>query len=126
MGKLRHIAIYADDIEATASFYERAFGLERVHQREGVIALSDGVVSLAIADSRRSANGAKGLDHVGFIVDDMDAAAAVLEAAGGVHCGQIVKENADAGIERKYRDPAGMVFDVATPEHARRVWAIPV
>ncbi|MEN3355599.1 MAG: hypothetical protein V7640_3757, partial [Betaproteobacteria bacterium] len=68
MGKLRHIALYAEDIEATARFYQRAFGLSRVRQVDGVIALSDGVISLAIADARRNANGGKGLDHIGFLV----------------------------------------------------------
>ena len=126
MGKLRHIALYADDIEATAGFYERAFGLVRVRQTDGVIALSDGVMSLAIADARRNAKGGKGLDHIGFLVDDMDAAAARLEAAGAVHCGHIVKKDANAAAERKYQDPAGLAFDVATPEYARTGWGIDV
>jgi catechol 2,3-dioxygenase-like lactoylglutathione lyase family enzyme len=126
MGKLRHIALYADDIEATARFYERAFGLARVRQVDGVIALSDGVMSLAIADAKRNAKGGKGLDHIGFLIDDMDAAAAKLEEAGGVHCGQIVRKDANAAVERKYQDPAGMMFDIATPEHARAVWGIEV
>ena len=82
MGKLRHVALYADDIEKTARFYEQAFGLERVLQREHVITLSDGVVSLAIADMRVSRTGRKGLDHIGFLVEDMDTAAATLESLG--------------------------------------------
>jgi len=125
MGKLRHIAMYADDIEATAGFYEKAFAMERVRQLDYVITLSDGLVSLAIVDARRSTNGRKGLDHIGFLVDDMEAAAAKLEAGGGVHCGQISKTRADSNIERKYRDPDGLVFDIATREHARPVWGIP-
>ncbi|MGZ5094777.1 MAG: VOC family protein [Burkholderiales bacterium] len=126
MGKLRHIALYAEDIEATARFYERAFGLARVRQVDGVIALSDGVMSLAIADAKRNMKGGKGLDHIGFLIDDMDAAAAKLEEAGGMHCGQIVKKDANAAVERKYQDPSGMVFDIATREHAREVWGIAV
>jgi catechol 2,3-dioxygenase-like lactoylglutathione lyase family enzyme len=124
MGKLRHIALSANDIEATAGFYEKAFGMARVGQLDYVITLSDGVVSLAIVDARRC-NGRKGLDHIGFLVDDMDAAAARLEAGGSMHCGQIAKKNANSNIERKYRDPDGLVFDIATPEHARPVWGIP-
>jgi catechol 2,3-dioxygenase-like lactoylglutathione lyase family enzyme len=125
MGKLRHIALYADDIEATADFYEKAFGLERVLQREHVITLSDGVVSLAIADMRNSHTGKKGLDHIGFLVDDMESAAARLESIGSVHCGQISRTRANPSIERKYSDPNGFVFDIVTPEHARPVWGIP-
>ena len=126
MGKLRHVALYADDIEKTARFYEQAFGLERVLQREHVITLSDGVVSLAIADMRVSRTGRKGLDHVGFLVEDMEAAAARLESLGSAHCGQISRARADPGIERKYSDPNGLVFDIVTPEHAGPVWGIPV
>jgi len=125
MGKLRHVALYADDIEKTARFYEQAFGLERVLQREHVITLSDGVVSLAIADMRVSRTGRKGLDHVGFLVEDMEAAAATLESLGSEHCGQISRTLADPGTERKYSDPNGLVFDIVTPGHAGPVWGIP-
>ena len=124
MGKLRHVALYADDIEATADFYEKAFEMARVLQREHVITLSDGVVSLAIVDATRDKNGKKGLDHIGFLVDDMHAAAARLEAIGSEHCGQISRTRADPNIERKYRDPDGLVFDIVTPAHARPVWGI--
>lgn len=125
MGKLRHIALYADNIETTAVFYEKAFDLTRVRELDYVIALSDGVVSLAIVDARRHPNGKKGLDHIGFLVDDMDEAAAKLVAGGSEHCGQIVRTRADSNIERKYRDPNGLVFDIVTAEHARPVWGIP-
>lgn len=126
MGKLRHIALYTDDIEATAGFYQKVFSMERVCQLDYVITLSDGLVSLAIVDARKSKSGSKGLDHIGFLVDDMEAAAAKLEASGGVHCGQISKSTADTNVERKYRAPDGFVFDVVTSEHARPVWGIPV
>jgi len=125
MGKLRHVALYADDIEKTARFYEQAFGLERVLQREHVITLSDGVVSLAIADMRVSRTGHKGLDHIGFLVEDMEEAAATLESLGSEHCGQISRTRADPGIERKYSDPNGLTFDIVTPAHAGPVWGIP-
>ncbi|MGZ5127646.1 MAG: VOC family protein, partial [Burkholderiales bacterium] len=34
MAKLRHIAITVDDMEKTASFYEKAFELKRVRQSD--------------------------------------------------------------------------------------------
>ena len=125
MGKLRHIALYADDIQATAAFYEKAFELDRVLEREFAITLSDGVVSLAIVDARRHPQRKTGLDHSGFLVDDMEESAATLAAAGSEHCGQISRTRADSTIERKYRDPDGLVFDIVTAEHARPVWGIP-
>jgi len=124
MAKLRHVALYANDIEATASFYEKAFDMQRVLQREHATTLSDGVVSMAIVNAARRSNGKPGLDHIGFLVDDMDAAAARLEAMGSVHCGQISKTRANPNIERKYRDPNGLVFDIVTPQHAEPVWGI--
>jgi methylmalonyl-CoA/ethylmalonyl-CoA epimerase len=125
MGKLRHIALYTDDMQATAAFYEKAFALERILEREFAITLSDGVVSLAIVDARRHPQGRTGLDHIGFLVDDMEKSAATLTAAGSEHVGQISRTRADANIERKYRDPDGLVFDIVTAEHARPVWGIP-
>ncbi len=125
MGKLRHVAIYANDMQTTAAFYEKAFGMERVLEREFAITLSDGVVSLAIVDARRHPQGRTGLDHIGFLVDDMEKSAAVLVAAGSEHCGQISREKANSDIERKYRDPDGLVFDIVTAGHARPVWGIP-
>jgi catechol 2,3-dioxygenase-like lactoylglutathione lyase family enzyme len=32
MAKLRHVAMVVDDIEKTATFYETAFGLQRVRE----------------------------------------------------------------------------------------------
>lgn len=128
MAKLRHVALNVDDIEKTAQFYENAFEMKRVRQSAVAIMLSDGVVSLAIIDANRNANvkdGRKGLHHVGFLVDDMDAGAARVEASGGTYHGQILNIGAGPKSERKYRDPDGLVFDIATPEHARTVWCIP-
>lgn len=126
MAKLRHVAITVDDMEATASFYENAFELERVRQSDVAIMLSDGIVSLAIISSRNvNAEGRKGLHHIGFLTDDMESGAARVESNGGVYHGQIRNIGGGPKSERKYRDPNGIHFDVATPEHARRVWCIP-
>jgi len=125
IGKLRHVAMVVDDIEKTASFYESAFGLQRVHKLEGALMLSDGVVSLAVIDAHhRNAEGRKGLHHLGFLVDDLEQSVTQVEAAGGVYHGQI---NIGGGpkTERKYRDPNGQVIDIATADHARAVWRIP-
>ena len=48
MAKLRHLAMVVEDIEKTASFYERAFGMQRVRQHATAIGLTDGTVSLVI------------------------------------------------------------------------------
>jgi catechol 2,3-dioxygenase-like lactoylglutathione lyase family enzyme len=127
MGKLRHVTLAVDDMEKTAEFYEQAFEMQRVRQSDVAIMLSDGVVSLAIIDANRNANSGarKGLHHIGFLVDDMDTAAAKVERGGGIYAGQIKNIGAGPRTERKFTDPDGVPFDVATPEHARKVWCIP-
>ena len=44
MAKLRHLALSVQDLEASAKFYEDAFGMERIRQSKVAIILSDGVV----------------------------------------------------------------------------------
>jgi len=127
MAKLRHITLSVDDIEKTARFYEEAFEMKRVRQSGVAIMMSDGVVSLAIIDANKNANAGarKGLHHMGFLVDDIDAAASRVEQNGGTYAGQIKEIGGGPKSERKYTDPDGVPFDVATPEHARKVWCIP-
>ncbi|MCW5574898.1 MAG: VOC family protein [Burkholderiales bacterium] len=128
MAKLRHIAMTVDDIQKTATFYEQAFDMKRVRESDVAVMLSDGVVSLAIIDANRNVNaeGRKGLHHFGFLIDDMESSAAQAEKAGAVYHGQIKNIGGGPKSERKYRDLNGLPFDIATPEHAVKVWCIPV
>ena len=127
MAKLRHISLSVDDMEKTAAFYEQAFEMKRVRQSSVAIMMSDGVVSLAIIDANKNANAGakKGLHHFGFLIDDIDASAARVEKSGGAYAGQIKEIGGGPRSERKYTDPSGVPFDIATPEHARKVWCIP-
>ncbi len=127
MAKLRHITLSVDDMEKPAAFYEQAFEMKRVRQSGVAIMMSDGVVSLAIIDANKNANSGarKGLHHMGFLVDDINEAAAKVEKSGGTYAGQIKNIGEGPRTERKYTDPDGTPFDVATPEHARKVWCIP-
>jgi len=133
MAKLRHIALSVKDLEASAKFYEEAFGMERVRQSKVAIMLSDGVVSLALLDLHANDNAPDergpdhiGLHHMGFLVDGMADACGMVEAAGGTYHGQVVNVGAGPEYERKYRDPDGVVVDVATREHARSSWRLDV
>ena len=129
MAKLRHVAMVVEEMEKTAQFYEKAFGLKRVRQHETAIGLSDGVVSLVIihpsnvnvkGDSRR------GLHHLGFLVEDMEREAAQAEANGAVAHGGIITAERGTVAERKFLDPNGQVFDLTGPEYARNMWQIRV
>jgi catechol 2,3-dioxygenase-like lactoylglutathione lyase family enzyme len=129
MAKLRHIAMVVEEMEKTARFYEKAFGLKRVRETGTAIGLSDGVVSLVIihpSNANMKGDDRRGLHHLGFLVDDVDRESAKVEAVGAVRHGAII--NADEGTEseRKFLDPNGQVFDLTSPNYARDVWCITV
>jgi catechol 2,3-dioxygenase-like lactoylglutathione lyase family enzyme len=121
MNRLRHLAIAAADPEATAAFYESAFGFERVGTldatnplAEGVL-LSDGALNLAVLRFKTDQIG-RGLDfvgphHFGILVDDEAAVTARLLELGATPLD--VGEQDDAGFERKFKAPDGTVFDIA-------------
>lgn len=145
MGKLRHIAIAVPNPEETAKFYEQVFDMKRVRgSLSGAVMMSDGVMSLAIIDNKKSheALGHHGLHHVGFIADDVGETAVKAEKCGAVYAddpenankrfanrGQLVDGKLTAEAQRqdqrKYVDPNGVNFDIVNPEHARNSWLIP-
>ena len=128
MAKLRHIAMVAEEMEKTALFYEKSFGMKRVRQHETAIGLSDGVVSLVIihpSNHNMKGDDRRGLHHIGFLVDDIEAESARVEANGAQFHGGISAERGAVG-ERKYRDPNGQIFDLTGHEYARDAWQIRV
>jgi catechol 2,3-dioxygenase-like lactoylglutathione lyase family enzyme len=128
MAKLRHIAITVPDPEATAAFYEKTFGLERVYKSNFGVMMSDGTVSLAIlhfpTDETAGDERGKdffGLHHMGFVVDDMEEARTKIKANGGRYHMK-VPSRPDSDTEEKYRDPNGVVFDIVTEDYAGSTW----
>lgn len=78
--KLVHIAVRSANPRALADFYKRAFGLREVLSNRKAVDLWDGYLFLAI--NPPTANGPMGLNHFGFLVDEVDALRPVLERAG--------------------------------------------
>jgi hypothetical protein len=62
--------------------------------------------------------------QIAITAGDMESAARA-EASGAVYHGQIKAIGNGPREERRYRDPNGSHFDVATKDHAKRVWCIP-
>ena len=128
MAKLRHIAMVVEEMEKTAQFYEKSFGMERVRQTATAIGLSDGVVSLVIihpSNVNMKGDDRRGLHHLGFLVDDVDRESVKVEANGAVRHGAIISsEVAGSESERKFLDPNGQVFDLTSPDYARDVWHV--
>ena len=129
MAKLRHIAMLVDDMEGTATFYEKAFGMTRARQTPTAIALTDGTMSLVIihpSNANMKGETVRGLHHIGFLIDDMARVTEKVEANGAVFQGGILGTGSGIETERKYSDPNGVNFDITMPEYAREFWKITV
>jgi uncharacterized glyoxalase superfamily protein PhnB len=92
--RLGYVIVYVPNVEATLSFYERAFGVTRrfLHESGTYGELETGATALAFADEtftptasviepNRAAHKAAAAE-VGFVVDDVKAAFARAVAAG--------------------------------------------
>ncbi len=127
MPRIKHIAIRTPDPEKTAEFYVNVFGLEEVGKAGSGLYLSDGYINLAILksidkgneESVRDVAGYAGIDHLGFIVEDMDEIKEKLEAEGArpMNMRIDVSGGNNAGghsyYEEKYRGPDEQVIDVS-------------
>lgn len=92
MGKIRHIAITAEDPFATAELFKQALGLEEIGRGDSELArevyLTDGYINLAIVCWKRTRETPNpypegyGLDHFGVQVEDLEAAEARARQAG--------------------------------------------
>ncbi len=120
--RIRHIALSVKDIDATADFYEKAFGLKRSPKSEGPTAfrvyLSDGEINLALLQYKSEVgSGLKnpsdfvGIHHFGFQCDDLEAQQKQIEAAGGQFFFDLGDPD-DDDFERKFKDPNGIIFDI--------------
>ena len=94
MGKIRHIAITAEDPFVTAELFKHSFGLEEIGRGDSDLArevyLTDGYLNVAIVCWKRTKETPNpypdgyGLDHFGVQVDDLAGAEAVARKAGAV------------------------------------------
>jgi len=109
--RLRHIALIVTDPDATARFFADAFGMIRVADIPAGCHMSDGTVSVALL-RKDSEDERVGIDHFGFLVDEIEAASQVVLDAGG----EVVLSGPSGGhaaFERKFRTPDGIVFDLS-------------
>lgn len=112
----------AKDIDATADFYEKAFGLKRSPKSEGPTAyrvyMSDGEINLALLQYKsevgsglKSPNDFVGIHHFGFQCDDLAGQQQKIEDAGGKFFFDLGDPD-DDDFERKFKDPNGIIFDI--------------
>ena len=122
MPKLRHIAIAANDPEAMADFYKKAFDFKEVGRPDGALAdgvfLSDGTLNLAILKFKSDQLG-KGMDytgvhHFGVLVEDVAEFSKKLEDLGAEYYIDRNQTEANAGyFEKKFYGPEHVLFDIA-------------
>lgn len=115
MARIKHIAIRTRDVEKTAAFYRDAFGLEQVGLGQNGIYLSDGSINIAILKFQRGENGEPlrlGIDHMGFQVDDVDAALANISACGG----SALTERSDVHLDEPSRRQSYYEIKCAGPD----------
>jgi methylmalonyl-CoA/ethylmalonyl-CoA epimerase len=111
MAKLRHLAIFVPDPEASAVFFEHAFEMKRVAAVPGVLYVSDGTVNVALIKAETPEEKV-GIDHFGMWVDDLDDARRKAVEAGATPVGGPPPQPG-AFYETKFRDANGIVFDIS-------------
>ena len=134
MARIKHIALVTDDPVKTAEFYKEHFGLTELYRRptdtgDKGVWLSDGYIYFAIlkygtGDAPKLGPGQtselRGIHHIGFQVESLEAIAERLAAAGseprddvnqalGVGYGRREHGN----VEVKYNGPDGVMVDVS-------------
>ena len=126
MPRIKHVAIRTADAAKTAASYKERFGLEEAGLARAGYYLSDGYINLAIlksnedavGESLRDAAGYAGIDHLGFVVEDLDEMCAQLKENGATATNQRIDmvhsegANAVSHYELKYRGPDDRVIDI--------------
>ena len=131
MAKLKHIAIATQDTESTTNFYRDVFELEVVGRVDGENAegyyLSDGNVNIAVLRFKNEVVAGdqgmaySGIHHIGFQVDDAEAADARLrkndslpkvEVNEALHAG-MGGGHGGRNVELKYTGPDGVMIDIS-------------
>lgn len=129
MAKIRHIAIASDHPGKAAAFYKEAFGLEEIARfglssdadapapRPSAVLLTDGTLNVSIIKFDEDQIGIgrdyRGLHHIGFVVEDVDAWTKKLEALGHPCIVTADRMPKNAHFEIKFRGPDGEVFDIS-------------
>ena len=126
MGKIRHIAITAEDPFATAELFKKGFGLEEIGRGDSDIArevyLTDGYINVAIVCWKRTRDNPNpypegyGLDHFGIQVENLDEAESHARRAGATPQPppkvDLSKLDGRIFFEKKYT-LAGVKFDLS-------------
>lgn len=109
--RLSELALFTDDVQAAAQFYERLLGTGPVHRGEGIAVFE--VAGVQVLIHERCAAGPDDPpceDHVAFAVGDVDRAAAEGEARGLTV--DFPPRDYDWGRSAYLRDPDGRLLEL--------------
>ena len=111
MAKLRHVAMFVEDPDKTAKFFEEAFDMTLAQKTKTVRFMTDGTVNVALIQHRPGET-KLGLDHFGMWVDDIEEAKAKAERAGATF-EEGPPRVSGRYYEIKYISPDGTTFDLS-------------
>jgi catechol 2,3-dioxygenase-like lactoylglutathione lyase family enzyme len=109
--KIRHLALFARNPEKLAKFYENAFEMKVVHDKNNAYFLTDGYLTVAILPATSKGATLPGLNHFGFKVDDRAATMERVVAAGAEEPSQRPADRPYA--EYRGYDLEGNMFDIS-------------
>ena len=126
MARLRHIAVVVKDLDKAAKFYSEVFEFKRIGREDleigSAIYMSDGVINMALlnfagkggekASDLKEGSTFVGAHHFGIQVEDLVETQMRIEANGGKFFFDLGNER-EGNLERKFKDPDGVVFDIS-------------
>ncbi|MBM2811459.1 MAG: lactoylglutathione lyase family protein [Chloroflexi bacterium] len=116
MAKIRHIAYWAQDVEAMSKFFIEGLEMRFVQRRStGAIDLTDGAINITLLPHSMPRSDGKppslGIDHIGFTVENEEDARRLIEAAGAAELHAVGVPGA-INYEKKFQGPEGIVVDL--------------
>jgi lactoylglutathione lyase len=118
--RVNHVSIWADDLEASARFYEDMFGLERLPAPDFMDTV---VVWLRLGEQQLHLFGreteAPRFHHFGIDVDDVERTVVAARERGLLDdstFGPPLRELPDGSVQLYLRDPAGNLVEVDWPD----------
>ena len=112
MPKIVHVALKVHDLQKASAFYEKMFGFKpgrtSVSDDHTSRHLTDGTIDLSLMQYHSGAH-EPCTHHFGIEVEDLQAAAAELQAAG---C-EILTPSGEVPV--KFRDPNGVIAELVPP-----------
>ncbi|MEX0718957.1 MAG: VOC family protein [Planctomycetaceae bacterium] len=109
--RFSEVAIFTDDVDAAADFYERLLGAAAVHRGDGIAVFDVGGVQVLVHEKCEPSSDAPPCeDHIAFAVPDVDRTVRELEERGLTV--EFPAREYDWGRFLYVRDPQGHLLEI--------------